>query len=70
MLSGGMDQGRLSVEIRGEDLDEARRLARERQQGDAGHARASPMRALGGDEGRPEFAVRVDRPKAALFGLT
>ena len=25
---------------------------------------------LGRDDGRPELAVRVDRPKAALLGLT
>ena len=25
---------------------------------------------IGRDEGRPELAIRVDRPKAALFGLT
>ena len=69
-LSGG-DQGggRLSLEIRGEDLKDARDLAlraKDMLDGVPGIADAR----LGRDEGRPELAVHVDRPKAALLGLT
>ena len=68
MLSGGMGQGRLSVEIRGEDLVQANRLALDVQtlmQATPGVADAR----VGRDVGRPELSIRVDRPKAALFGL-
>jgi HAE1 family hydrophobic/amphiphilic exporter-1 len=70
LMAGGNnnDGGRMSVEIRGEDLDAAARIARDVQdmlQGTPGIA--DPR--LGRDEARPELAVQVDRPKAALFGL-
>ena len=69
-LSGGNnDGGRLALEIRGEDLDDARRLA----QGAKSLMDSTPGIAdarVGRDEGRPELAVHVDRPKAALLGLT
>ena len=71
-LSGGGNNnfgGRLALEIRGEDLGEARRLA----QGAKTLMDSTPGVAdarVGRDEGRPELAVRVDRPKAALLGLT
>jgi HAE1 family hydrophobic/amphiphilic exporter-1 len=69
-LSGGNnDGGRLALEIRGEDLDDARRLAlgaKSLMDSTPGIADAR----VGRDEGRPELAVRVDRPKAALLGLT
>ncbi len=70
-LSGGSNNngGRLALEIRGEDLGEARRLA----QGAKSLMDTTPGIAdarVGRDEGRPELAVRVDRPKAALLGLT
>jgi HAE1 family hydrophobic/amphiphilic exporter-1 len=69
-LSGGNnDGGRLALEIRGEDLDDARRLAqgaKSLMDTTAGIADAR----VGRDEGRPELAVHVDRPKAALLGLT
>jgi HAE1 family hydrophobic/amphiphilic exporter-1 len=74
MLSGssggfGGGGGRLSLEIRGEDLEESKRLS---------HATKDLLDTvegvadaqLGRDEGRPELAVVVDRAKAALFGLT
>jgi hydrophobic/amphiphilic exporter-1 (mainly G- bacteria), HAE1 family len=68
-LLGGGGAGRLALEIRGHDLEDASRLARE--------ARAimetTPGIAdvqLGRDEGRPEISIRVDRPKAALLGLS
>ncbi len=69
-LSGGNNNGgRLALEIRGEDLGDARRLA----QGAKSLMDQTPGIAdarVGRDEGRPELAVRVDRPKAALLGLT
>jgi HAE1 family hydrophobic/amphiphilic exporter-1 len=71
MMSGGNrgnDAGRLAVEIRGEDLEASRRIALDVQtllQGTPGIA--DPR--LARDEARPELAVQIDRPKAALFGL-
>ena len=70
-LSGGGfgGGGRLGLEIRGEALDDAQRLAvsvKDLLDTVPGVADAR----LGRDEGRPELAVRVDRAKAALFGLT
>jgi HAE1 family hydrophobic/amphiphilic exporter-1 len=67
-FSGGGDS-RLALEIRGYDLDDARRVAQESitmMQGTPGIADVR----LGRDEGRPEISVRVDRPKAAMLGLT
>jgi len=66
---GGGGEGRLALEIRGHDLDDARRLG----QAAMVLMRATPGIAdtrLGREEGRPEIAVRVDRPKAALLGLS
>jgi hydrophobic/amphiphilic exporter-1 (mainly G- bacteria), HAE1 family len=69
-LSGGNnDGGRLALEIHGEALDDARRLAlgaKSLMDSTPGIADAR----VGRDEGRPELAVHVDRPKAALLGLT
>jgi HAE1 family hydrophobic/amphiphilic exporter-1 len=69
LMSGGSnDGGRMAVEIRGEDLDAARRIAEDVQtllQNTPGIA--DPR--LGREEARPELAIQVDRPKAALFGL-
>jgi HAE1 family hydrophobic/amphiphilic exporter-1 len=72
LLGGGNNNGgasRLSMEIRGHDLDDARRLAQD--------IRAMMERTpgiadvqVGRDEGRPELAIRVDRPKAAMLGMT
>ena len=69
LSGGGQGGGRLSLEIRGEDLKDARDLAlraKDMLDGVPGIADAR----LGRDEGRPELAVHVDRPKAALLGLT
>jgi HAE1 family hydrophobic/amphiphilic exporter-1 len=69
LLSGGNNDSRLSVEIRGEDLDQARRIAQDVltvMQDTPGVANAQ----LGREEGRPELIIRVDRPKAALLGMT
>jgi HAE1 family hydrophobic/amphiphilic exporter-1 len=68
MLSGGMGDARLQLEIRGEDLPQANRLAREVQ----ALMDATPGVAdarVGRDVGRPELGIFVDRPRAALLGL-
>jgi HAE1 family hydrophobic/amphiphilic exporter-1 len=71
MMSGGNrgnDAGRLAVEIRGEDLEASRRIALDVQE----LLQSTPGIAdprLARDEARPELAVQIDRPKAALFGL-
>jgi HAE1 family hydrophobic/amphiphilic exporter-1 len=66
---GGGGNSRLALEIRGDDLDDARRIAvdaRRVMEGTPGLADVQ----LGRDEGRPEIAIRVDRPKAAVLGMT
>jgi HAE1 family hydrophobic/amphiphilic exporter-1 len=69
LSGGGAGGGRLSLEIRGENLDEADRVARAAKDLlDTVPGVASPQ--LGRDEARPELAVRIDRAKAALFGLS
>ncbi len=69
LMSGGQgNDARLGIEIRGEDLEEARRIALDVQD----LLQTTPGIAdprLARDEARPELAVYVDRPKAALFGL-
>ncbi|MGE0704889.1 MAG: efflux RND transporter permease subunit, partial [Vicinamibacterales bacterium] len=68
-LSGGGNGARLSLEIRGEDLEiseQVAQAAKELLDTVPGIADAQ----LGRDEARPELAVRIDRDKAALFGLT
>ena len=71
MLGGGGGFGgdRLSLEIRGHDLDDAKRIAQEARD----VMEATPGIAdvqLGQDAGRPEIAIRVDRAKAAILGMT
>ena len=68
-LMGGGGDSRLAVEVRGDDLDQAKRisddvLATIRDVDGV----ANPQ--LAQQEGRPELAIRVDRPKAALLGLS
>jgi HAE1 family hydrophobic/amphiphilic exporter-1 len=71
-LSGGGNNGgssRLQLEIRGHDLDDARRLAQDARvmmEDTPGIADVN----IGREEGRPEIAVRVDRPKAAMLGMS
>ena len=71
LLGGGgnNNNSRLALEIRGHDLDDARRIAidaRQMMENTPGIADVQ----IGRDEGRPEIAVRVDRPKAAMLGLS
>jgi HAE1 family hydrophobic/amphiphilic exporter-1 len=68
-LLGGGGDSRLAVEVRGDDLDTANRISRDvlAVMRDTPGV-ASPQ--LGLEEGRPEMAIRVDRPKAALLGLS
>ena len=69
LLGGGGDEGRLALEIRGHDLDDARRIARDARavlEGTPGLADVN----IGREEGRPEIAIHVDRPKAAMFGMS
>ena len=69
LMSGGQgNESRMAVEIRGEDIAEGRRLAQDVQD----LLQTTPGIAdprLARDEARPELAVQIDRPKAALFGL-
>jgi HAE1 family hydrophobic/amphiphilic exporter-1 len=73
-LSGGGNNNnggssRLQLEIRGHDLDDARRLAQDARimmEDTPGIADVQ----IGREEGRPEIAVRVDRPKAAMLGMS
>jgi HAE1 family hydrophobic/amphiphilic exporter-1 len=67
IMGGG--ESRIALEIRGDDLEQARNLAASAKtlmDGVPGLRNARVSR----DEGRPELAIHVDRPKAALLGLT
>ncbi len=69
LLGGGNSDSRLAVEVRGEDLTEAKRIS----QDVLAVLKQTPGIAnpqLGREEGRPELAIRVDRPKAALLGMS
>jgi HAE1 family hydrophobic/amphiphilic exporter-1 len=70
LLGGGNNNdSRLAFEIRGHDLDDARRIARDARdlmERIPGLADVNIQR----EEGRPELAIRVDRPKAAMLGLS
>jgi hydrophobic/amphiphilic exporter-1 (mainly G- bacteria), HAE1 family len=61
--------GRLSLEIRGEDIEESQRVAQATKDLLDTVPGIADAR-LGRDDGRPELAVRVDRAKAALFGVS
>jgi HAE1 family hydrophobic/amphiphilic exporter-1 len=72
LSGGGNNNGgssRLQLEIKGHDLDDARRLAQDARfmmEDTDGIADVQ----IGREEGRPEIAVRVDRPKAAMLGMS
>jgi HAE1 family hydrophobic/amphiphilic exporter-1 len=66
---GGGDGSRFSVEIRGHELDVSGRLAQDvKALLDTTPGIADSR--VGREEGRPEIAVRVDRDKAAMLGLS
>jgi HAE1 family hydrophobic/amphiphilic exporter-1 len=68
-LLGGSEDSRLAVEIRGYDLDDSKLVAQDvlaALQQTPGIANPQITR----EEGRPELAIRIDRPKAALLGLS
>ena len=71
LLSGGGNNGggRLSLEIRGEDLNDSKKLAQSLKDLLDNTPGVADAR-LGRDEGRPELAVRIDRAKAALLGVS
>jgi hydrophobic/amphiphilic exporter-1 (mainly G- bacteria), HAE1 family len=69
ILGGGNQDSRLAVEIRGEELGDAKRVA----QDVLTLLKDVPIIAnpqIGREEGRPELSLRIDRPKAALLGMT
>jgi hydrophobic/amphiphilic exporter-1 (mainly G- bacteria), HAE1 family len=67
---GGNNQNsRLALEIRGHDLDDARRIAQDARAMMENTPGIADVQ-VGREEGRPELAIRVDRPKAAMLGLT
>jgi HAE1 family hydrophobic/amphiphilic exporter-1 len=68
VLGGGSDS-RLALEIRGDDLEDSRRLAIEARDLMRSVPGIADVR-LGREEGRPELAIRVDRDKAASLGHT
>ena len=68
-MGGGGGDGRLSIEILGHDLEISKGIAQDLKtmlDSTPGIADSRLQR----EEGRPELAVRVDRDKAALLGLT
>jgi HAE1 family hydrophobic/amphiphilic exporter-1 len=65
----GGDGSRFSVEIRGHDLETSKRLAQDVKTLLDSTPGIVDSR-VGREEGRPEIAVRVDRDKAALLGLS
>jgi HAE1 family hydrophobic/amphiphilic exporter-1 len=72
LSGGGNNQGgssRLQVEIRGHDLDDARRVAQDVRSVMEDTPGIADVQ-VGREEGRPEIAVRVDRPKAAMLGMS
>ena len=66
---GGPGESRIALEIRGDDLAMAADIA---QQAKNVMDRVPEIRnaRVSRDEGRPELAIQVDRPKAALLGLS
>jgi HAE1 family hydrophobic/amphiphilic exporter-1 len=68
-ITGGGDDSRVSLEIRGDDLALAQQVA---QSAKAIMDKVPEVRnaRVGRDDGRPELAIQVDRPKAALLGLS
>jgi hydrophobic/amphiphilic exporter-1 (mainly G- bacteria), HAE1 family len=65
----GAGDSRIALEILGDDLQAAQRVAVDAKNMMDKVPQVRNAR-VGRDEGRPELAVQVDRPKAALFGLS
>jgi HAE1 family hydrophobic/amphiphilic exporter-1 len=65
----GGEESRITLEIRGDDLAAGARLAQAAKELMDGTSEVRNAR-VSRDEGRPELAIQVDRPKAALLGLT
>jgi hydrophobic/amphiphilic exporter-1 (mainly G- bacteria), HAE1 family len=65
----GSGESRIALEIRGDDLRVAQQVA---QSAKNVMDRVPEVRnaRVGRDDGRPELAIQVDRPKAALLGLS
>jgi HAE1 family hydrophobic/amphiphilic exporter-1 len=68
MSSGDGDSARLSLEIRGHDLEDARAVS-ERAVYVMSTTEGIADAELGSEQGRPELSIHVDRSKAALLGL-
>jgi HAE1 family hydrophobic/amphiphilic exporter-1 len=68
-LMGGGDS-RISLEVRGDDLQQARDISQAAKNLMDGLPEAVRNARISREEGRPELAVEVDRPKAALLGLS
>ena len=68
MSSGGGDDARLALEIRGHDLEDARQVS-ERAVAVMNDIEGIADAEMGTEQGRPELAIHVDRSKAALLGL-
>jgi HAE1 family hydrophobic/amphiphilic exporter-1 len=66
---GGNNNSRLTLEIRGHDIDDARRIAQDARAMMEGTPGVADVQ-IGQDQGRPEMEIHVDRPKAAMLGLT
>jgi HAE1 family hydrophobic/amphiphilic exporter-1 len=69
LLSGGGGDSRISLEVRGDDLAEAQRLA-VAAKGVMDRVPEVRNARVGRDDGRPELALQIDRPKAAILGLS
>ena len=68
-LLGGGGESRLSLEVRGDDLAEAQRIA-VAAKGVMDRVPEVRNARVGRDDGRPELALQIDRPKAAILGLS
>ena len=68
MRSSSGDDARLALEIRGHDLDDARRVS-ERAMAVMNSTEGVADAEIATEQGRPELSIRVDRAKAALLGL-